>query len=345
MPGSRSAGAVAPVVPVARWHVLGVRAFAGVVLVVLVAGAVSDGRLATAPRVVLAVAGVVLGTLTVWVLLRWLGRDRSERSVLLWPGGVLLLLVVLNLVSPLTARELPGVFTLAFLFVGLSQRPGTVWWCLPIALVPYVWVLQIDLDVSLVRIPVIVAVWTLVAEVPARLLGLLRVQAEELSRTASTDALTGLANRADLDRTLAALGAQDALGILDLDHFKRYNDTFGHPSGDVLLRDFADCLRESARSGDRLFRYGGEEFLLVLPRTTPAAGAAVLHRIADHWRQTRPDVTFSAGVASAAGPDPLGTADALLYQAKEQGRDRVVAQADAADPDASEASLPQEAGS
>ncbi|WP_019145290.1 GGDEF domain-containing protein [Aeromicrobium massiliense] len=345
MPGSRSAAAVAPVVPVTRWHVLGARAFAAVAVVVLVAGAVSDGRLDTAPRVVLAVAGVVLATLAVWAGLRRRGRDGSERSVLLWPAAVLVLMVVLNLVSPLTAHELPGLFTLAFLFVGLSQRPGTVWWCLPVALVPYVWILQIDLDVSLVRIPVIVAVWTLVAEVPARLLGLLRVQAEELSRTASTDALTGLANRADLDRTLAALGPHDAVAIVDLDHFKRYNDTFGHPSGDVLLRDFADCLRESARSGDRLFRYGGEEFLLVLPRTTPAAAAGVLRRTAGRWQQTRPEVTFSAGVAAGAGRDPLGSADALLYQAKEQGRDRVLAQPDAVDPDAPEASLPQGTGS
>lgn len=339
MPPSRTAGAVVPVVPVARWHVLGARSFLLVVLVVLVAGAVSDGRLDTAPRVVLAVLGVVLVTLTTWVVLRRVGRDGAERSVLLWPVAVVVLMVVLNAVSPLTAHELPGLFTLSFLFVGLTQRPGTAWWCLPVALVPYVWILQIDVDVSLVRIPVIVAVWALVAEVPARLLAMVRVQAETLSQLARTDPLTGLANRSRLDATLGALGPGDAVALLDLDHFKRFNDAHGHPAGDELLRDFAACLTSGTRRGDVVFRYGGEEFLLVLAGAGLDDAAATVEDLARRWRSVRPGETFSAGVASAGGPDPVGTVDALLYRAKELGRDRVVTEG------GSEASLAQGAGS
>ena len=332
---------MAPLVPAARWHVLGARAFVVIGLVVLVAGAVSDGRLDTAPRVVLAVLGVVLATFALWGGLRRAGRDRSERSVLLWPVAVVALMTALNLVSPLTAHELPGLFTLAFLFVGLTQRPGTVWWCLPPALVPYVWILQIDVDVSLVRIPVILAVWALVAEVPARLLAMVREQAEVLSQLARTDPLTGLANRSRLDATLAGLGPGDAVALLDLDHFKRFNDTHGHPAGDALLRDFAACVSGGTRRGDLVFRYGGEEFLLVLPAAGVGEPSAVVQDLARRWQEERPGVTFSAGVASAGEPDPVAAADARLYRAKALGRDRVVG---TDDPSASEASLAQGTG-
>ncbi|TCJ00370.1 GGDEF domain-containing protein [Aeromicrobium sp. IC_218] len=344
MPTSRSSSAVAPVVPVARWHVLGARAFLGVTLVVLVAGAVSDGRLDTAPRVVLAVLAVAAATFAVWALLRGLGRDGSERSVMLWPVAVVALMTVLNVVSPLTAHELPGLFTLAFLFVGLTQRPGTVWWCLLPALPPYLWILQISVDVSLVRIPVILAIWVLVAEVPARLLDMVRAQSEALSQLARTDPLTGLANRSRLDATLAALGPGDAVALLDLDHFKRFNDTHGHPAGDALLRDFAACLVTGTRRTDVVFRFGGEEFLLVLVGASLPDASALVEELASRWRTARAGETFSAGVVSAGGPDPVGAADALLYRAKREGRDRVVAE-DGTDPGAAEASLPQGAGS
>lgn len=314
----------APVVPVERWHVLGARAFALVALVVLVAGAVSDGRLDTAPQVVGSVLAVVTVALAAWGLLRGLRVDRLERGLLLWPAAVVVLMAVVNLSTPITARELPGLFTLAFLFLGLTQRPGTVWWCLPLALAPYVWILRIDLDVSLVRIPIILVLWTLVCEVPARLLAALRAQGDELARLADTDPLTGLANRTRLDGTLAGLGRGDAIALLDLDHFKRFNDTYGHPAGDDLLRDFAACLRAGTRRGDQVFRYGGEEFLLVLRRTSVAQAAVDVGEIADRWRAARPGTTFSAGVADGGEADPLGTADARLYRAKETGRDRVV---------------------
>ncbi|MCA1714691.1 MAG: GGDEF domain-containing protein [Gammaproteobacteria bacterium] len=127
------------------------------------------------------------------------------------------------------------------------------------------------------------------------------------------------------------------LAVIDLDHFKRINDRHGHAAGDQVLIDFVRLVRAGTRKIDRLFRYGGEEFVLLLP----GADAAALHTILENLRmrigqalQSRGEViTVSVG-AAALQPDEhweawLARADAALYQAKEQGRNRSVV-ADAA---------------
>ncbi|GGS43075.1 GGDEF domain-containing protein [Actinokineospora fastidiosa] len=132
-----------------------------------------------------------------------------------------------------------------------------------------------------------------------------------------------------------------AVAVIDLDHFKQVNDTWGHPAGDAVLRAVGAVLRETTRHGDLVGRFGGEEFVLLLPDTDAAAAMSVAERvrrgIADlHVPATdkrgRPVTiggrTTSIGIAAGSGPATdldalLRAADAALYEAKQQGRDRI----------------------
>lgn len=161
----------------------------------------------------------------------------------------------------------------------------------------------------------------------------------KINRIAIEDQLTGLPNR----RHVQELLAQDAesirlhpaplcLVMIDIDNFKRINDTRGHAAGDIVLRRFAELARGHLRVDDVLARWGGEEFLLVLPATIPEAGMVVEHLrvlISQHrdWHDHTPlQVTFSAGIANHEPGEcmekTIERADAALYQAKVSGRDR-----------------------
>jgi diguanylate cyclase (GGDEF)-like protein len=152
-----------------------------------------------------------------------------------------------------------------------------------------------------------------------------------LESLARTDPLTGLANRRALDEALVRdLAAAErtarpiSVVMLDLDHFKRYNDTRGHQAGDALLHDAAGAWARELRASDTVARYGGEEFLVVLPACD--TGGAV--EIADRLREMVPgDETASAGVAAWHGTETMAAliarADAALYEAKRRGRNRV----------------------
>ncbi len=169
----------------------------------------------------------------------------------------------------------------------------------------------------------------------------LRGQVEELTLLSSTDALTGLPNRRTLDRALAAVAeAGDtrhgpvAVAVVDIDHFKQVNDRQGHPAGDVVLRTVAQRLSSVVPAGGCLGRWGGEEFLCVLPGLD--LGAAV--RVGESLRRvvfaepvqlgaTELRLSVSVGVAAgvgADGPQLLHEADAAVYEAKRSGRNRVV---------------------
>jgi diguanylate cyclase (GGDEF)-like protein len=167
--------------------------------------------------------------------------------------------------------------------------------------------------------------------------GLARKNAE-LARLAETDPLTGLCNRRRFDEALrmhASLanrrGLPLALAMLDVDHFKAYNDAFGHPAGDGVLRGIARLLRDEARAHDVLARYGGEEFAALLPATDATAAQSFAERLraaieAADW-PLRP-ITASFGVATLdpVAPDPsalVRMADAALYRSKRLGRNRV----------------------
>jgi len=156
---------------------------------------------------------------------------------------------------------------------------------------------------------------------------------DQLSAAARTDPLTGLPNRRALDdlvpRELERAGRSGlplCLAVLDLDHFKAYNDTYGHPAGDLVLREAGQRWRRVLRVGDALVRYGGEEFLVVLPGCDPDGAT----RLLDVLRRATPRAqTCSIGVARWDGEESaaalLHRADQAMYRAKAAGRDRVVA--------------------
>jgi diguanylate cyclase (GGDEF)-like protein len=165
----------------------------------------------------------------------------------------------------------------------------------------------------------------------------------ELVRLAGEDNLTGMPNRGHTAKlAMAALEAAAArqpltVAIIDFDHFKNINDRCGHAAGDYVLKEFARVSRGSLRSGDILGRWGGEEFLLILPDTTLDAALASVERlralalsiqVAPATEGDPVRVTFSAGLATTADgarslDEIIARADAALYEAKNQGRDLV----------------------
>jgi two-component system, cell cycle response regulator len=175
------------------------------------------------------------------------------------------------------------------------------------------------------------------------------IAAREVLRVQAThDPLTGLWNhaaildilRVELDR---AQRHGTPLGVImaDLDHFKRINDTYGHPAGDTVLRETARRMRSAVRPYDSVGRYGGEEFLLVAPNCDAAGALIQAERLRTSIRsepiglaQDSLRVTVSLGLAATDDPRSsdweslLRAADAALYQAKAHGRDRVEAAAD-----------------
>jgi diguanylate cyclase (GGDEF)-like protein len=174
-----------------------------------------------------------------------------------------------------------------------------------------------------------------------RAVGLQR-ERDQLHQTAREDSLTGLKNRRAADEVLTDLlrgSACDGLAIsvafLDLDLFKVVNDTYGHAAGDAVLMRTAQLLEQALEPGDSVFRFGGEEFLLVLTGESSDAGAEkceAIRRLIEScdWTCIGPDVrlTASFGIVCAdtneALPDVLSRADAALYRAKRAGRNRVV---------------------
>lgn len=190
------------------------------------------------------------------------------------------------------------------------------------------------------------------SELEARVRAMLRIKRlqdeleeknRELRRLSNSDGLTGLFNhrhihgllREEFERSMRT-GAPLTVAMFDLDHFKRINDTWGHPAGDRVLQATADILRLNAREVDRLGRYGGEEFVAILPATDAEGGTTFVERVRRaverHVFRIREDadvrMTLSAGIASFPH-DQIGTAEALiskadaaLYAAKSRGRNR-----------------------
>ncbi|MBB3351171.1 PleD family two-component system response regulator [Rhizobium lentis] len=176
----------------------------------------------------------------------------------------------------------------------------------------------------------------------------LRASVKQTIELAVTDPLTGLYNRRYLDNHLNVLfnrsmarGRPLSVLITDIDRFKQVNDTYGHDGGDEVLREFANRVRSTIRGADLACRYGGEEFVVVMPDTSPEVAAAVAERLraavesAPFMLKRSSEalaVTASFGIASRFGavltPDQLmKQADLALYQAKNTGRNRVVAAA------------------
>lgn len=180
-----------------------------------------------------------------------------------------------------------------------------------------------------------------ISQIRTRLLQRSRVLAESVDRIAilaSTDEMTGTLNRrsiwALLEEQIQELQNTSnnlSITLVDFDHFKLVNDKFGHMVGDAVLRTFGAIIRESLRGNDRLGRYGGEEFLLVLPGTSGDQAFDIMERLRSRvetfdWQTIRPGlkVTISAGIATyqtgETANDLLKRVDNALYKAKEAGR-------------------------
>jgi two-component system cell cycle response regulator len=176
----------------------------------------------------------------------------------------------------------------------------------------------------------------------------LRRKSDHNSRIARIDPLTGVSNRLELKEDLEALASRVRLrpysaAICDIDRFKAYNDCFGHLAGDDVLRRVAQTIHAGLRQSDGFYRYGGEEFLAILPEQSLAEAAAGIDRVRHEVEELRvihapeasmPFVTISAGIAELRADstgtieDWLSRADTSLYRAKTLGRNRIVMDGD-----------------
>jgi diguanylate cyclase len=183
-------------------------------------------------------------------------------------------------------------------------------------------------------------------------IGELRRQVEDASREAQTDALTGIGNRKAFDLQLKRCmqkameqGTELTLLLMDIDHFKSFNDTYGHQFGDLVLKLVGRIMIEGIKGRDQASRYGGEEFAILLPNTDLTSAAIV----AEHLRETIGNkaivnrdtkqnfgvVTISIGVSAYRLGEPPGVfierADAALYRAKQSGRNQVMTERELGD--------------
>jgi diguanylate cyclase (GGDEF)-like protein len=171
---------------------------------------------------------------------------------------------------------------------------------------------------------------------------------EQQRQLAVRDGLTGLYNRRAFNELLVSAianedrreGGQLALVLLDLDHFKKLNDTFGHPAGDAALRSAARLLAQHLRKGDQAARFGGEEFVVIFPGANKDRGvhgaerlrlAVARHRLVFEGARIPLAASFGVAIWPADGKEPddlLAAADRALYAAKQAGRNRVMAASD-----------------
>jgi diguanylate cyclase (GGDEF)-like protein len=258
------------------------------------------------------------------------------------PGATLTLVVPPALIIVVTARfgGMPeptyGMwFLLLFAWVGMWHSPRAVLVVGPPLAVAYVAPYALGLkgatgDVASVTlvVPAGVVLGVALSRTVERMRAAQAAQqlaTEALARASVTDELTGLGNRRAGNAMLEGLHAGDALLLLDLDHFKQVNDTFGHGEGDRLLAQLGAYLGGAVRGPDLVARVGGEEFMVIVRRSGDQ-GVEVAERLLRGWRLQSPLASFSVGVAvheTGQSSRTFGRADAALYEAKRQGRDRV----------------------
>jgi diguanylate cyclase (GGDEF)-like protein len=242
---------------------------------------------------------------------------------------------------------------LVFVWIGLNFPEWVTWGVAPLGAVSYVVPLILHQQPHVVvgsvflMMPVVVGIALLVGRQIRTLEEVrdaLAAAHEEAVRLACTDPLTQLRNRLSLTNDLGSIHARAvrnhsrySVALCDVDFFKRYNDTQGHQAGDEVLRKVAEAFTTSIRRGDQVYRYGGEEFLVVSPdqdlasaeRTGERIRAAVEAQRIPHPGGIGSSVTLSVGVAAFEPDEPedvanlLRDADEALYRAKQNGRNRV----------------------
>lgn len=170
----------------------------------------------------------------------------------------------------------------------------------------------------------------------------MRAELQETKRQVLLDPLTGARNRFGMEASISQelsrarrTEGKLTIAMLDMDHFKKVNDEYGHDAGDMALVYFAQLSRAVLRESDTLYRYGGEEFLVTLPESDLKGASFMLNRLAMmltksplNYKGGRIGLTFSGGMAVLRDGDTveslLARADLALYQAKQQGRDRII---------------------
>lgn len=304
------------------WHRIGVIGAVGIGLVGLLASA-STHELDSGSWAYYGAA--VALTVAVWLLVH---RLRAPWALLCWPLMALLGLVGVSFSAPVAATLCMGSAVLGFLFAGLTQARGVSLVLLPPTLATFVRVNHsVPAQQLGVRLGIALVVWIAAGELPAWLNAKLSSARADLERLAATDPLTGLANRRYWDAQVGRmLGQRTSFAVLlvDLDHFKLFNDAHGHLAGDEMLIAFARVIDENAPEAAVRARWGGEEFALAVQDVAEAP------QIAERIRRAVPlGQTCSIGlVAQRPGetlPGLMLRADEALYQAKSAGRDRVVA--------------------
>jgi diguanylate cyclase (GGDEF)-like protein len=280
------------------------------------------------------VVAVILGTLE-WRL------DRSERPELVAAQTALLILAVLAVGTALSGGEASPALPWMILPVATSAarfRPQVVIVGAGItAAVMFGVCVGVDLQAVVDDPTRLISTLTLLIAVTAIMSALMEGELEHRDR-AVLDPLTGLLNRASLGARVVEIEEQAHLTggavsviVLDLDRFKRVNDTYGHERGDAVLRDVAYEIRKSLRSFDLVYRIGGEEFLVLLPGVDLSESLEIAERVRYAVEEARPgdlELTISAGVAAEAGghisyDELFRAADAALLEAKRGGRNRV----------------------
>lgn len=289
---------------------------------------------------------------------RRLGQVEELAQAMTWPALVLLAQTALAVDGSGNALLATSTGFLVFLYVGAlaGASPYPVHralWLLPIGLTGPALSKSAATQVDIIALLSVAAAWIATAHFSAWLTRCLEERGRrihQLTQLADTDALTGLWNRRALTRDLDTAGdtnrwcfrpgdsrlgnpgseppAYDAgaIAILDLDDFKNFNDAHGHLAGDTLLVDFAAFLEDTVHSTTLVYRFGGEEFVLLLPSTPMDAATTQIEQLTYAWQRRDGRVTFSAGITSLTGDAAdLEAADANLYLAKQAGRNLVIA--------------------
>lgn len=273
-------------------------------------------------------------------LLLWcfLGGRLSRRAAFVLAPAALSVVATSNAIGAVPSATLGVWFILVYVWVGSWFPRGTSLWLTPLAVAAYLLPMQFGAPISTDAtgaVILIVPVGILAAEAIAKntraaelAVQERQIAVEQLERANLTDDLTGLGNRRAGNQMLDSLVPGDAVAVLDLDHFKKVNDAYGHARGDEVLHQLGAVLISSTRSSDTTARMGGEEFLIVLRDVTVDDVRQLLGRIADEWRCRQPLTTLSLGAARhSEGRTPMATfreADEALYAAKQRGRNRVV---------------------
>lgn len=307
---------------VSRWHRRGLLGLLGVHVLMLLAVLIIDPRQDS----LLLLAGLIAIGILLLVAVSWGSLPQRTPHLMIWPLMTIAALTVFGSLQPSAGRLIDAVYVLSFLYVGLCQRVGRGLWLLLPAAVSYWLVQDLSPAEATLRVALAAVVWMIVAEVPARLLRRIFTAQRELSVAAQTDSLTGLRSRYGMARALSDCDASWCLVLFDLDQFKQYNDAHGHIRGDELLTAFSGLLRTHTRRDDLVYRFGGDEFLVMLASTSVQEGTAMAGRVSREWGSFDPSMRVSVGVASG-GPEALQRADSCLYQAKQAGAG-VVAEAE-----------------